>query len=224
MRHKIRSFRVDKMPFQSNKFNADLIPKGATFGEISSWGLSSFLDSKLQDGKKLPKWDSRSHRGMFVGVYHAQSSNGGCNLNFQTGYVSPQYHVPLQYHIVYDDLFPTVTHGETSEIIGIMPLHHREWLSTDELPLSIPFVPALTSSSPTINPSVPREPSPCLSSPEGDIFPLTTDAPEAPSTTLPEGDTSRIQNCLQNIVESRIQNIPHSQVQESNCEASVKVS
>jgi hypothetical protein len=31
--HKIRSFRADKMPFQSNEFKSDLIPKGATFGE-----------------------------------------------------------------------------------------------------------------------------------------------------------------------------------------------
>jgi hypothetical protein len=39
--HKIRSFLADKLPFQSNEFKADLIPKGATFGEfdhISSWG------------------------------------------------------------------------------------------------------------------------------------------------------------------------------------------
>jgi hypothetical protein len=72
-----------------------------------------------------------------------------------------------------------------------MPLNHREWLSYDDSPLSVPFVPAPTLSSPAINPPVPREPSPCLSSPEGDIFPLTTDAPEASSTTLPEGDTSR---------------------------------
>jgi hypothetical protein len=32
------------------------------------------LDPKLQDGQKIPKWDPRSRRGMFVGVSNAHSS------------------------------------------------------------------------------------------------------------------------------------------------------
>jgi hypothetical protein len=68
------------------------------------WGCPTYvLDPKLQDGKKLPKWEPRSRRGQFVGVSSRHSSTVGLIRNLTTGYVSPQFHV------VFDDWFETVT-------------------------------------------------------------------------------------------------------------------
>lgn len=68
------------------------------------WGCPAYvLDPKLQDGKKLPKWKPRARRGMFLGYIQKHSSLLGRVLIIVTGYISPQCHV------VYDDLFSTVT-------------------------------------------------------------------------------------------------------------------
>ena len=67
------------------------------------WGCPAFvLDPKLQDGKKLPKWNVRSRRGQFLGFSAEHSSTIGLIRNVRTGNVSPQFHV------VYDDEFTTV--------------------------------------------------------------------------------------------------------------------
>ncbi|KAL7474647.1 hypothetical protein ACHAW6_000613 [Cyclotella cf. meneghiniana] len=64
------------------------------------WGcLTFFLDSKLQDGKKIP---SHSQLGQFLGFSDEHSSLVANVQNLSTGFVSPQYHVVL------DDLFRTV--------------------------------------------------------------------------------------------------------------------
>jgi len=61
------------------------------------------LDPKLQDGKKIPKWNPRGKCGMFLGFSNEHSSTVGIILNLRTGYTSPQFHV------VYDERFETVT-------------------------------------------------------------------------------------------------------------------
>ena len=61
------------------------------------------LDPKLQDGKKIPKWEARARTGMFLGFSDVHSSTVGLILNIRTGYISPQYHV------VYDEKFETVS-------------------------------------------------------------------------------------------------------------------
>ena len=61
------------------------------------------LDARLQDGKKIPKWEPRARSGMFLGFSSQHSSTVGLILNLKTGAISPQYHV------VYDELFTTVT-------------------------------------------------------------------------------------------------------------------
>ena len=60
------------------------------------------LDPRLQDGKSIPKWDSRSRQGMFVGFSPDHSSMVPLVLNLQTGHISPQFHV------IFDDSFHTV--------------------------------------------------------------------------------------------------------------------
>jgi hypothetical protein len=69
---------------------------------------------------------------------------------------------------------------EASSGTRLVPSLDREWLLDDELPPSVvrhDSAPVPTSPSPTINPPVHREPSPCRLSPEGDIIPLPTDEP-----------------------------------------------
>ncbi|MGH7954774.1 MAG: hypothetical protein ACREOZ_02315, partial [Gloeomargaritales cyanobacterium] len=67
------------------------------------WGCPVYvLDPTIQDGKKLPKWQPRSRRGMFVGISDQHASTIGEILNLTTEAVSSQFHV------VYDDWFSTV--------------------------------------------------------------------------------------------------------------------
>jgi hypothetical protein len=63
------------------------------------------LDARIQDGKKLPKWNKRSRQGIYLGLSRAHSTTVALVLNPVTGYVSPQY------HCVFDDHFSTV-HGD----------------------------------------------------------------------------------------------------------------
>ncbi len=60
------------------------------------------LDPILQDGNKLPKWDDRARRGMFVGFSPSHSSLVPLILNITTGKITPQFHV------IFDDNFQTV--------------------------------------------------------------------------------------------------------------------
>ena len=67
------------------------------------WGCPVFvLDPKLQDGKKIPKWNRRARMGQFLGYSNEHSSLVAKVRHLTTGYVSSQYHV------VFDDLFHTV--------------------------------------------------------------------------------------------------------------------
>ena len=60
----------------------------------------------LQGGQELPRWEPRSRRGVFMGFSHLHSSEVPLVLNLETGSITPQYHV------VFDDLFSTVSSVE----------------------------------------------------------------------------------------------------------------
>ena len=54
------------------------------------WGCPAYvLDPKLQDGKKLPKWQARARRGQYLGVSPDHSSTIGRILNLRSGFISP---------------------------------------------------------------------------------------------------------------------------------------
>ena len=61
------------------------------------------LDPRLQDGKKIPKWQPRARVGMFLGFSQEHSSTVALILNTDSGHISPQFHV------VFDERFQTVT-------------------------------------------------------------------------------------------------------------------
>jgi hypothetical protein len=165
------------------------------------WGCPVFvLDPKLQDGNKIPKWNSRSRRGMFVGISPAHSSTVGRIMNLRTGNVSPQYHV------VYDDLFTlkiletgwerTADHiNEASSGTRFVPSLDREWLSDDELPPSATGVDTVSNSVvtrpiPPVPPPPPPAPPSIRSCSEGDVVPSVVDAQDSPSIVIPKGATS----------------------------------
>ncbi len=60
------------------------------------------LDPKLQDGKKIPKWNCWAWQGHFLGFSDEHSLPVATVHHLTTGFVSPQFHV------VFDDHFHTV--------------------------------------------------------------------------------------------------------------------
>ena len=74
------------------------------FQDFHVWGCPVYvLDKTIADGKKLPRWDSRSKRQVFVGTSRKHASTVPLVLNLETGAITPQFHV------VFDDWFATVT-------------------------------------------------------------------------------------------------------------------
>ena len=61
------------------------------------------LDPRLQDGKKILKWEPRAQAGQFLGFSKEHSSKVCSVRNLRTGRVTPQFHV------VFDKLFHAVT-------------------------------------------------------------------------------------------------------------------
>ena len=109
------------------------------------------LDPALQDGKKIPKWDSRARQGIFVGFSPEHSSLVPLVFNPRTHRISPQYHV------IFDDGFSTVPSLHTiderdrrfealfhtsrerfldpSGAAPVAPPLDDDWLSSDGIPL-----------------------------------------------------------------------------------------
>ena len=60
------------------------------------------LDTSLQDGKKIPKWNPWALLGLFLGFSDIHSPLVPLVLNVETGHNSPQFHV------IFDNKFETV--------------------------------------------------------------------------------------------------------------------
>ena len=96
------------------------------------WGCPVFvLDARLQDNKKLPKWNRRSRMGQFLGFSHSHSSLVALVRNLHTGYVSPQYHV------VFDDKYETIFNAGMSderfdELCNLLFDSNRDWYTEEE--------------------------------------------------------------------------------------------
>jgi hypothetical protein len=99
----------DKGIAPADLFTGSMIPRHK-LKDIHVFGCPVYvLDPKLQQGKKLPRWQPRSRIGVFVGFSAHHSSDIPLILNLQTGSISPQFHV------VFDDSFSTVISIEESE-------------------------------------------------------------------------------------------------------------
>ena len=76
------------------------------------------LDNKLQGGKSIPKWQTRSRLGIYLGPSPNHSRSIGLVLNPRTGHVLPQYHIKQ------DDFFKTVT-GKSTDFDAPEPIWKR---------------------------------------------------------------------------------------------------
>lgn len=122
-------------------------PKLKVLNDAHVWGCPTYvLEAKLQkSGVKIPKWMPRSRQAVFLGFSPLHASNVGLVLNRRTGSISHQY------HLVFDDLFHTVSSNEAHHIPAWESLLDRpsarlqnmldddanpqladEWLSPDE--------------------------------------------------------------------------------------------
>ena len=96
------------------------------------WGCPVYvLDAKLQDGKKLPKWNRRARMGQFLGFSTTHSSLVAMVRNLHTGHVSPQYHV------VFDDKFETIFNNgmpdeKFDELCNDLFETSRDWYTEEE--------------------------------------------------------------------------------------------
>ena len=66
---------------------------------------ANVLDSRLYNGGKTPKWDPHSERGVYLGLSPDHAGNVSLIFNIRTR------HVSLQYHLVYDDDFTSISAG-----------------------------------------------------------------------------------------------------------------
>jgi hypothetical protein len=64
------------------------------------------LNPKLQDGKKIPKWESHSRLDQFLGFGDNHSSLVGLVRNVHTEYMSPQFHA------VYHERFTSINNPQ----------------------------------------------------------------------------------------------------------------
>ena len=72
----------------------------AKFHDHHVWGCPVYvLDKTIADGKKIPRWETRSKRQVFVGLSRKHASSVPLVLNLETGAITPQFHV------VFDDWF-----------------------------------------------------------------------------------------------------------------------
>ena len=72
--HKDHNFKTPNEVFAGYQRHPDSTKR--TLASFHPFGCPVFvLDKKIQDGKKLPKWDAKSRHGIHLGhsKYHAQS-------------------------------------------------------------------------------------------------------------------------------------------------------
>jgi hypothetical protein len=110
------TYIYNHLPNSNGIAPADLF-SGSTFPrhklrDIHTWGCPVYvLDPTLQQGKKLPKWQPRSRKGIFVGSSPSYGSEVSLILNPRTGHISPQFHV------VFDDSCGIITYRAEDEDI-----------------------------------------------------------------------------------------------------------
>ena len=85
------------------------IEDNITPSDFHTWGCPVYiLDAANQGAIGTPKWEPRSHIGIYLGHSSCHAGTVALVLNLATGLVSPQYHV------VFDDKFSTVPYLQSS--------------------------------------------------------------------------------------------------------------
>ena len=98
------------------------------------WGSPCYvLDPKLQNSKKLGKFDKRARLGQYLGFSAEHSSLVAVVRHLSTGHVSPQWHV------VFDDKFESVfssgciSDSDFDKVVSILYDETRDWYLEPEL-------------------------------------------------------------------------------------------
>jgi hypothetical protein len=78
------------------------------------------LHPTLQDAKKLPNWQRKSWKGVFLGFSPNHSTNVALVLNPETGSITPQYHVVFDEKFSTTSSMLTLTYPLLLEITGIL--------------------------------------------------------------------------------------------------------
>ena len=95
--------------------------KPTNFQDFHVWGCPVYvLNSTLSDGKKLPRWQPRSGRHVYVGQSRDHHRSIPLVLSLDSGNISPQYHV------VFDDWFSTVS----TDLPETIDFDHDDWYRT----------------------------------------------------------------------------------------------
>ena len=72
-----------------------------------TWGYPEYLlDPRIQDGKKVPKWETKTRMGQYLRKSPKYARSVGIIRNLRTGYISPQFHV------IYVNRFHTMMGGK----------------------------------------------------------------------------------------------------------------
>jgi hypothetical protein len=104
-------------------FTKQVVHDHSSLTNAHVWGCPVYvLDPKLQDGKKLPKWDPHACPGMYLGmsVHHLAASILRI-LNLRTGHISPQF------HMVYDHKFTTINNPEGAGLVDPTRFDANHW-------------------------------------------------------------------------------------------------
>jgi len=91
------------------------------FHDFHVWGCPVYvLNSKIADGHKLPRWQPRSSRSVYVGNSMKHGHAVPLVLCLETGAITPQYNV------VFDDWFQTVEATDSTTV----NFEHDDWYRT----------------------------------------------------------------------------------------------
>ena len=136
----------------------DIIPTN-----FHTWGCPVFvLDAANQSGTiGTPKWEPRSHTGVFPGHSPSHAGSVALVLHLRTGLVNPQF------HLVFDDEFSTVPylttslsppnwfsllHHSTEKTTSDQQLKSEQWLYSSGSPHQMVSDPRPTSFPPESSP------------------------------------------------------------------------
>ena len=173
--------------------------------DFHTWGCPVYiLEAANQGAIGTPKWEPRSHLGIYLGHSPQHARSVALVLNLRTGHVSPQFHV------IYDEEFSTVpyisgaetppnwdTLCATSTENNVEPsdIASQSWLQPRQTSFPI------ASSSPANNTiaaalegdimTIPPEGDTIITSPEGDIAPASPARTPVEATITPTVSTSQ---------------------------------
>jgi hypothetical protein len=90
------------------------------YHDLHVFGCPAYiLDKRISDGHKIPKWTPRSRRSIFMGLSPRHASSVPLVLNFDTGSITPQFHVVL------DNWFATIA----TDINDLPDFSSESWAS-----------------------------------------------------------------------------------------------